>query len=305
MTTIWRLNIKPDAEKGVDPRMFCIDRNILGIGWPADSPVDTDTPLDWDAYYNLGMEQYYNERDKGWWPGVNAIHNRMKIDDLCWTRDWDGNYYIGRIEGGWEYRSTPDYLAADIVNVRPCRWFQTCGVDSVPGKVLNSFRAGRTVQAVDDETVSFYSRLRYNVLSKEAAYNLPGDVRRDLFALIWPEDCEDIVGIYLQEKHGYRLIPSSCKLDTDKTEFILKTAEGKQAYVQVKQGNVDLNADEFKHDRSNPHDWRLFTTNGRYTGRRRNHLHCFSPDGMRDFAMANRALMSDRVQTFIDFCRLG
>ena len=158
---------------------------------------------------------------------------------------------------------------------------------------------------MDDETVSFYSRFRYNGLSKEAAYDLSGDVRRDLFALIRPEDCEDIVGIYLQEKHGYRLIPSSCKLDTDKTEFILKTAEGKQAYVQVKQGNVDLNADEFKHDRSNPHDWYLFTTNGRYTGKRRNHLHCFNPDDMRDFAMANRALMSDRVQTFIDFCRLG
>ena len=33
MTTIWRLNIKPDPEEGVDPRMFCIDSNILGIGW--------------------------------------------------------------------------------------------------------------------------------------------------------------------------------------------------------------------------------------------------------------------------------
>lgn len=96
MTTIWRLNIKTDADEGVDPRMFCIDRNILGIGWPVDSPVDADTPLE-------------------------------------------------------------------------------------------------RVQAVDDQTVSFYSRLKYNRLSKEAAYNLPGDVKRDLFALIWPEDCEDIV----------------------------------------------------------------------------------------------------------------
>ncbi len=158
---------------------------------------------------------------------------------------------------------------------------------------------------MDDETVSFYSRFRYNGLSKEAAYDLSGDVRRDLFALIRPEDCEDIVGIYLQEKHGYRLIPSSCKLDTDKTEFILKTAEGKQAYVQVKQGNVDLNADEFKHDRSNPHDWYLFTTDGQYTGTGHDHVHYLKRDDMRDFAMANRALMSDRVQTFIDFCRLG
>ena len=80
------------------------------------------------------------------------------------------------------------------------------------------------------------------------------DVKLDLFDLIFPEDCEDIVGIYLQEKQGYRLIPSSCKLDTVKTEFVLKTAEGK-AHVQVKQGNVDLHIDEFEYDPCDPCEW--------------------------------------------------
>ena len=28
MTTIWRLHIKPDPKEGVDPRMFCIERNL-------------------------------------------------------------------------------------------------------------------------------------------------------------------------------------------------------------------------------------------------------------------------------------
>ena len=302
MTTIWRLNIKTGAEEGVDPRMFCIDRNILGIGWRV--PVDPDTPLGWDAYEDLGMEEYYKEGDKGWWPAVNAIHNRMKIGDLCWTRDWDGNYYIGRIAGGWEYRSTDDYRKADIVNVRPCRWFQAGGADSVPGKVLNSFRTGKTVQAVHNDTSISYSKLKYNQLSNEDAYSLPSDVKLDLFDLIFPEDCEDIVGIYLQEKQGYRLIPSSCKLDTVKTEFVLKTAEGK-AHVQVKQGNVDLHIEEFEYDPCDPCEWYLFTTDGRYIGTGHDHLHCIEPDDMRDFALANQKLMSDRVQTFIDFLRLG
>ena len=300
MTTIWRLNIKTDAEEGVDPRTFCIDRNILGIGWP----VDSDTPLDWDAYYALGTEEYYEKGDKGWWPAVNAIHNRMATGDLCWTRDWDGNYYIGRVAGDWEYRSTDDYRKADIVNVRPCEWFQTGAVDSAPGKVVNSFRAPRTVQVVDDETSSFYSKLKYNQLNKEDAYGLPSDVKRNLFALISSEDCEDIVGIYLQEKHDYRLIPSSCKRDTLKTEFVLKTAQGK-AHVQVKQGDADLDMGEFKHDSSNPCEWFLFTTNGRYVGTGHDHLHCIEPNDMRDFALANRELMSNRVQTFIDFCVSG
>ena len=299
MTTIWRLTINPAAEESVDPRMFCIKRNILGVGWR----VDADAPLDWDTYYNEGMREYY-EGDRGWWPAVNAIHNRMAIGDLCWTRDRDSNYYIGRIEGVWEYRSTTDYRRADIVNVRPCRWFRTGGVDSVPGKVSNSFRAARAVQAVHDETSTFYSKLLYNKLSGEDAYNLSTNEKLDLFALVSPEDCEDIVGIYLQEEHGYRLIPSSCKLDTGKTEFVLKTAQGKQVYVQVKQGDVNLNMDEFRHDPSDPCEWFLFTTHGQYIGSRHDHAHCLYPNEMRGFALANRELMSKRVQTFIDFYRL-
>ncbi len=173
-------------------------------------------------------------------------------------------------------------------------------MDSVPGRVLNNFTRG-TVKAVPDKTVSFYSQLKYKQLSGEATYNLSIDNRRDLFSLISPEDCEDIVGIYLQTQHGYRLIPSSCRRDTVKTEFVLKNADGEQAYVQVKQG-VALNKDEFKYDDSNPCEWFLFTTNGQYTGRGDNHVHCLDPGEMRDFAFANRDLMTGRVQTFMDYC---
>ena len=47
-----------------------------------------------DTYYNLGEEMYYQNGDNGWWPAINAIQYRMEINDLCWTRDRDGNYYI-------------------------------------------------------------------------------------------------------------------------------------------------------------------------------------------------------------------
>ena len=301
MTTIWRLNIKPAAEENVDPRKFCIDRSILGIGWS----VDRDAPLDWKIYEELGTKKYYNNEDKGWWPAVNAIGIRMEINDLCWTRDWDGNYYIGRIKGKWEYRSSSAYRKADIVNVRPCEWFQTGGADSVPGKVLNSFRARRAVQAVNDETSSVYSKLKYNQLSKKHVYDLSSDEKIDLFDVISPEDCEDIVGIYLQEKLGYRLIPSSCRPDMVKTEFVLKKAGGKKAHVQVKQGHVSLDMDDYNSDPGNPCEWFLFTTHGRFTGRGDNHVHRLAPDKMRDFALANRKLMSSRVQTFIDSCISG
>ena len=49
----WRLNIKTDAEEGIDPYHFCIETGILGVGWS----VETDREsLDWDSYLKLGNE---------------------------------------------------------------------------------------------------------------------------------------------------------------------------------------------------------------------------------------------------------
>ena len=83
---VWRINIKTDSAEGVDPRRFCLDRNILGVGWP----VGERESLDWDKYQALGTAKYCDKGDKGWWPAVNAVRNRMAEGDLCWTRDWDG-----------------------------------------------------------------------------------------------------------------------------------------------------------------------------------------------------------------------
>ena len=124
----------------------------------------------------------------------------------------------------------------------------------------------------------------------------------NLFSLIADEDCEDIVGIYLQEKSGYRLIPSTCKRDTPKTEFVLRNTDGK-AHVQVRQGeNANLDRDDYRdYDPSEPCEWFLFTTSGKYNGGTYNYVHCLDPIKMRDFALNNRSLMSRRVQSFIQF----
>ena len=300
-TQVWRINIKPDAEEGVDPRAFCLKHKILGVGWP----VDESTPLDWNTYEKLGNETYYEKGDKGWRPAVNAIHNRMSIGDLCWTRDWEGNYFLGRIEGNWEYRSAPEYVAADVVNVRRCCWVRTGTVDSVPGKVLNSFRAGRTIQAVHDKTVCFYSKLQFNKLVDRIVYDLSyiDTQGLDLFSLCSPEDCEDIVAIYLQAEFGYCLIPSTCRPDTAKTEFVLRNSCGK-AQVQVKQG-TPLNQDDFVCDQVDPCQWFLFSTSGNYHGSDANYVHCIEPGELRDFAFTNTFLMPSRIKRLIEFCRRG
>ncbi len=296
MPNIWRLNVKTDAQAGIDPHKFCIERNIMGVGWAVETGEQS---LDWESYYKLGEEEYYRNNDKGWWPAVNALHNRMNVDDLCWSRNSDGIYYLGRITSKWKYKNSCEHREADVVNVRKCEWRKVGLVDSVPGKVANSFIPRRTVQKVD--SVNLYSRYLYNKLCTESFYDLSeehDDI--DLFTLISAEDCEDIVGIYLQEK-GYRLIPSSCKSSTAGYEFVLKNREtGRRAVVQVKQGQPELNREEYG-DAFGRDEVFLFSTQGNYTGAERANVHCLTPEKMRGFVLANREVLSDRLNQWIDF----
>ncbi len=292
MTNVWRLNIKTASSENRDPHKFCINRGILGVGWP----VDSEAEMTWDHYYTLGENVYYNEGDKGWWPAVNAIKNRMQINDLCWMRDRDGIYYLGRITSGWIYRDGSEYREADVVNTRKCDWKKVGTTDSVSGKVVNSFIPSRTVQALDDDSVRLYSQYLFNALSEKQHYSLQS-VNPDLFSFISSDDCEDIVGIFLQEEKRYRMIPSSCKADTAAYEFVLKHIEtGKTAVAQVKQGYVHLNSDDYS---GLPNEVYLFTTHGEYTGSPSKNVHCLDTEEMRNFALSKKHIMSDRLQTWI------
>lgn len=291
MPTIWRLNIKPETNGNTDPRKFCIDKNILGIGWP----VDSNDTIDWNTYYKLAEEKYYNKGDKGWWPAINAIKERVEINDLCWTRDWNGSYYLGRIKSDWRYEPGKDYTSVGIVNVRDCDWKRIGTVDSVPGKVVNSFISGRTIQVVNDASIETCSTFLYNSNSNDFHYQLT-KVTTDLLSLISNEDCEDIVGLFLQEK-GYRIIPSSCKNNTAAYEFVMKhISTGKSAVAQVKQGEIDLDINLYS---SLPCEVFLFTTKGKYEGSPAKNVICIQPDEIRLFIKSHHKILPDKLKHWI------
>lgn len=104
----------------------------------------------------------------------------------------------------------------------------------------------------------------------------------------------------MQARFGYRLIPSTCRHDTPKTEFVLARADGK-AQVQVKQGSP-LDRTEYAFDPDDPCQWFLFTTGGDYRGPSRDHVHCLDPQELREFAFDNLAVMPGRVRRLAEYC---
>ncbi|WP_199701116.1 hypothetical protein [Jiangella rhizosphaerae] len=75
---------------------------------------------------------------------------------FVWTRDVDGAYLLGRLDGPYRYDASPPARAADLVHVRPCRWLAV-PVDSarVPAAVVAAFgRGGRNFQRIRHASVA-------------------------------------------------------------------------------------------------------------------------------------------------------
>ncbi|HEX3289318.1 MAG TPA: GAF domain-containing protein [Mycobacterium sp.] len=74
---------------------------------------------------------------------------------FVWTRDPDGLYWLGRINGPYFYDTEDAAAAVDLVHVRECDWLTTPMLEpAVPAAVVATFRrGGRNFQQTHDPTV--------------------------------------------------------------------------------------------------------------------------------------------------------
>lgn len=76
---------------------------------------------------------------------------------FVWTRDFDGHFWLGRLNGPWRYDSTPEGRLAHLVHVRPCEWRAVASA-KVPAAVSATFaRGGRNWQRIRRQDASLSS----------------------------------------------------------------------------------------------------------------------------------------------------
>lgn len=74
---------------------------------------------------------------------------------LVWTRDPDGLYWLGRIDGPYRRDNTSAARTVDLIHVRPCTWSADPFLEpEVPPAVVATYRrGGRNFQQTHDSAV--------------------------------------------------------------------------------------------------------------------------------------------------------
>jgi len=296
MPQIWRLHAKSPNPQEADSSTFCIEHDLVGFGFPVEPSEDL---LAWEIYFRRGLEAYHNKGVTEWKPAVEAIRKRMVVGDLCWARHASGKYYLGRIMGTWEYRNGPANRHAGVVNTRYCDWQEAGDAYNVPNAVLTSFRNGSPLELIDGEGVEAFSSFRFNGLVQKSVYEFSQRVV-DLFAVLGVEECEDLIGIYLQMQ-GYLLLPGTCKSDASRFAFLLKHQDSaKHAAVQVQQGYEPIDPSIYENFEGEVF---LFQTNGLYTGETPSNVKCLKPEEIQEFCIKNADALPANLQRWLKVWR--
>ncbi len=302
--SVFRIHIRPSGGVG-DPRIsfeYCLQHGVLGMGWGL---PEAEPALNWDEYYEAAVA-HYGRADLA---NVRYLHDDVQTDDLIWTRDTAGIYYLARVVDTWRYVANDQAVEADIVNVVSCQ-IHRLQVDEVPGKVVACFRPPRTIQAIRDNTIAAYSRLLWNLYADIQHYPPEEQPIGDIFALLDDKATEDAVAIFLQ-LNGWLLVPGSRQANNMGYEYIfIHRDTGQRAVVQVKTGHSALNRDHwatFAAQLNEGVDTNtrvfLFQSYGNYTGEQHPSVQCIDPDELRDFLICQNVPLPRSISHWVDFVR--
>ncbi len=293
--SLFRIHIRPgggtrDLRKTFN---YCLRERVLGVGWRTGNAKSTKA---WDEYVRQAREHHPDLSQ------CKYIYDKVRLGDLVWTRDLDANYYLARVTSGWEYYET-DFSSEndiDIANVFRCESMLKLALEDVPGSVINAFRARRSMQKIAAYGVEDYSKYLWNKFSHQNTYTI--DSVWDIFALLDPEQMEDLVSFYLQSQ-GWYVAPSSRKVDTMRFEFMLvKSGSSKRAFVQVKTGNTSLRPMDYSDVEGHVF---LSQANETYEGKSPINVTCISRSELQDFLEKSRAWLPRIFATKLDQVRVS
>lgn len=246
MEYVTRINLKTKCADRKELINFCLGKSnqCLAIGWSCVYKNNVINGI--DDFYKAVYNSLKNDKRR-----INHVINvfsEVKINDLFWTRDENGYYWICRAIN--MPKSYCDVIN-DIGAILPVEAFRV-GLE-VPGQLKSSFNRpnGGTAHTIRDKDIINYSKYCYNIFSNTELYKIDysqGDILNNLP----PLDLEELIFSYLQIKYNYYFLYGSIasKSTTIKIEGMLVSKDIKnphKAVLQVKGGtNKTIDALDYK-----------------------------------------------------------
>lgn len=241
-----RINLKTDCSNRNELIDYCLnnvnnDEQCLAIGWVSVYEKNKKIKNYKDFYYAVKKDTRYKRLN----PVLN-IFWYAKEDDLFWTRDMNGYYWICRVKREAENKCD---LEKDIGAILPVEAYKV-GMQ-VPGQIKASFnrpRGGTAEKIKDDDAVVLeYSKYKYNELSGTEYYKVNKNTKGNILDNLPAFDLEELVISYLQITKNYYLLSNSIanKSTTPKIECEFMSRDkndDKKAVVQVKGPKAEIDA---------------------------------------------------------------
>ena len=304
MGTVWRLQTRTDSNDGKKISTYCREKSIAAVGWS----INDDQIKEYNAeafdkiqsirasiqskdiYYKV-LEEYnlFNIKPGKKIVAVETI-KRVKPGDYIWMRD-NGIYYLGRVNenSNFMYNCDKDALDFDAANqITGVKWERIGDESQVPGAVATAFIRGRTIQRINKDYMFEYAEYAFGGKPLVLEHSNREFLQQLFYDCLSPNDCEDLVCLYLYDKANYIAIPSTNKIATELYECVLvNPINGKLAYPQVKKGNKELNINDYIElikDHPNKEVY-LFTSEGKVQGDTHiDNIHSISPDELYSWA---------------------
>ena len=262
MGTVWRLQTRTDSKDSKKISRYCLDHKVAALGWSIkDDHINKYNP---EAITEIQEKRKKIKNIEGYYDvvrtyGLYGINNKKRLiavvmllevekGDYIWMRD-NCLYYLGYVGDKlrYKYNSRNKALEHDAANqIKGVVWKPIGDESQVPGAVATAFIRGRTIQRINKSHMFEYAE--YAFWEKPLILeNSNKDFLQQLFYdCLSPNDCEDLVCLYLYDRKGYVTIPSTNKIATELYECVLvNPLNGKLAYPQVKKGDVELNTNKY------------------------------------------------------------
>ena len=300
---VTRINLKTATDQREKLIDFCLHgkNQFLAIGW---SCVDFETD-DYSAFYDT-VVTYVHGQKRRLNPALNIFKDAC-VNDLFWTRDLNGIYWICRVTEPAKAYSNKDL---DIGAVLPVKAYAV-GLE-VPGQIKASFNRSRggIVERLKDSTIIEYSKYVFNKLSKKDYYEVNLNIENNMIDNLPAFELEELVISYIQIVEGYYLLSNSIanKSTTVKIEcqFISRDINNvKKAVVQVKAKQAsELDACGFKAYEDKGYYIYLYAPKIKNLDIMKNVIK-ISTEELQDFYVKYKAILPESITRFENLFNIG